>query len=181
MALPPFTGGSLIILTSFARNEMNQSISKISEKLLQRWIQKMWNKLNLNTYNHGYHGLKIGKCSLLTIAYLESFQKDVWSSLGTTSVAFRIRAATTASTIYKEAGAMICLMYSSALQDEENQQISNLDMEVRFSAPFHQRNWHFIKHVTPAHGLHSWWPLPIYIPQVVWAGPDNMYYKQCAA
>jgi hypothetical protein len=42
---------------------MNQSASKISEKLL------------------------------------ESFQKDAWSSLGTTSVAFKMRAATTASII----------------------------------------------------------------------------------
>jgi len=30
---------------------------------------------------------------------LESFQKDAWSSLGTTSVAFKMRAATTASII----------------------------------------------------------------------------------
>jgi hypothetical protein len=36
-----------------------------------------------------------------SITNLESFQKDFWSSRGTTRVAFKIRAATTASIICK--------------------------------------------------------------------------------
>lgn len=94
------SGTLLIIVTSFARYVMNQFTSKILAKSL--YSTKKVAIKRKNCWLDFVHCNQNIECKLESAVYLSSFQKEWWSNSGTTSVALRILATTTASVIWRQ-------------------------------------------------------------------------------